>query len=98
MFSLGTIDSDSDGEMLSVLLDKSLYFLCSVIDAICGEREAIGVEPMMVSAEHLHLEIVAYLVDKGSISRRGFSAYKSPISRSPPSSRPHGQTHSQWLA
>ena len=37
MFLLGTIDSDSDGEMLSVLLDKSLYFLCSVIDAICAE-------------------------------------------------------------
>ena len=77
MFLLGTIDSDSDGEMLSVLLDKPLYFLCSVIDAICGEREAIGVEPMMVSAEHLHLEVVAYLVDKVYLQKR-FAAYKVP--------------------
>ena len=77
MFLLGTIDSDSDGEMLSVLLDKPLYFLCSVIDAICGEREAIGVEPMMFSAEHLYLEVVAYLVDKVYL-QKGFAAYKVP--------------------
>ena len=56
--------------MIAILLDELLYFLRVVIDAVCGERESVGVKPMVIPAVHLHLQIVADSVNQVNLQKR----------------------------
>lgn len=64
MFLLRSVDGDTDGEVVAVLLDEVLHGFLVIVDAIGGEGEAVAVEPVVVTAEEFRLDVVANLVDK----------------------------------
>ena len=64
MLTSRTVYGDTYGQMLIVLLYEILYLLRVVVDAVGGEGEAVGVEPVVVQSVHLRLQIIAYLVYK----------------------------------
>ena len=59
---LRAVNGDADGKMFVVLRDEPLHLVRVIVDAVGGKRETVGVEPMMVPAEHLRLQVIAYLV------------------------------------
>ena len=63
--------------MVTVLFDETLYFIGIIVDAVCRERKAVGIEPVMVASEHLGLDVVANLIDKVDFKER-FAAYEIP--------------------
>ena len=70
VLSLGAVDGDSNREVADVLLDELLHLGSVVVDAIGRERETVAVEPVMVAAEHLGLEVVANLVNQVNLHKR----------------------------
>ena len=69
VLALGAVDGDSNREVADVLLDELLHLGSVVVDAIGRERETVAVEPVMVAAEHLGLEVVAYLVNQVNLHK-----------------------------
>ena len=55
----GAVYGDANAQVAVVLLDEALHLLLVVVDAVGGEAEAVGVEPMVPPAEHLCLQVVA---------------------------------------
>ena len=70
VLALRAVDGYADGEVVQVLLDEALHLLAVVVDAVGGEREAVGVEPMMIAAEHLLLQVIANLVYEVNLEER----------------------------
>lgn len=70
VLSLGAVDGDSNREVADVLLDELLHLGSVVVDAVGRERETVAVEPVMIAAEHLGLEIVAYLINQVYLHKR----------------------------
>ena len=70
MLLLRSVDGDSDGEVLAVLLDEVLHGLLVVVDAIGGKGEAVAVEPVVVATEEFRLDVVANLIDKLYLQER----------------------------
>lgn len=64
VLALGAVDGDADGEVVAVLLDEALHLGRVVVDAVGGEGEAVGVEPVVVQFEHAELEVVTDAVDE----------------------------------
>lgn len=77
VLALGAVDGDAYREVADVLLDELLHLGSVVVDAIGREREAVAVEPVMAQAEHLGLEVVAYLVNQVNLHKR-FAANEVP--------------------
>ena len=70
VLQLCAVDGYADREVAHVLLDEVLHLLAVVVDAVRGEREAIGVEPMMIPAKHLSLQVIAYPVYQFNLKER----------------------------
>ena len=70
MLALGAVDGDAYAQVRVVLLDELLHLGSVVVDAVGREREAVAVEPVMAQAEHLGLEVVAYLVNQVNLHKR----------------------------
>lgn len=70
MFLLRSVDGDADGKVCQVLFDVILHGLLVVVDAIGREGEAIRVEPVMVTTEKFHLDVVADLINKLDFEKR----------------------------
>ena len=69
VLALSAVDSDAYREVADVLLDELLHLGSVVVDAIGRERETVAVEPVMVAAEHLGLEVVANLVNQVNLHK-----------------------------
>ena len=63
--------------MFTILFDEVLHLFRAIVDAIRRERKAIGIEPMVVSAKHLNLEIITNLIYQVYLQER-LSTYKIP--------------------
>ena len=77
MFHGCAVDGDAYAQVVDVLFDESLYFLFVVVDAVGRKTETIGVEPMVVAAEHLGFQIVTNAVYQVDFKKR-FSPDKIP--------------------
>ena len=77
VLALSAVDGDAYAQVCVVLLDELLHLVGVVVDTVGRERETVAVEPVMVAAEHLGLEIVAYLVNQVNLHKR-FAAYEVP--------------------
>ena len=77
MLLLRTIDSYANTQMLAVLLDEILHFLRMIINTICRETKPVGIKPMMVSAEHLCLQIITDFINQ-IYFQKWFSTDKVP--------------------
>ena len=64
MFATSSINCDANTQVLTILFNELLYLVTMVIDSVCGKRETIRVEPMMISTEKLLLNIIANSIDK----------------------------------
>ena len=64
MLYLSSVNCNADAQMFSVFLNKPLNLILMIINSIGGETETIGVEPMMVMAEHFDLYIITYSIDQ----------------------------------
>ena len=60
-----------------VLVDELLNFFGIIVDPIRREREPLGIEPMMIPAIHLGLEIIANPIDQVYFEER-FSTDEIP--------------------
>lgn len=70
VLALGAVDGDADGKVVAVLPDEALHLRRMVVDAVGREREAVGVEPVVVQFEHTQLQVVADLVDQFNLQER----------------------------
>ena len=70
MLTACAIDGDTDTQVLFVFLYEPLHFLAVVVNAVGGEIKTVGVEPVMIAAIHLRLDVVAYLVDEVYLKER----------------------------
>lgn len=64
------IDGDADGKVVAVFLDEILDGLLMVVNAVGGEREAVAIEPMVITTVQLDLDVVANLVNKFYLQER----------------------------
>lgn len=52
------------------LFNEILHGFFMIVDAVGGEGEAVAIEPMVVTAEKLRLDVIANLVDKLYLKER----------------------------
>ena len=67
---LRAVYGDAYAQVAVVLLNEALHLLLVVVDAVGGEAETVGIEPVMPPAEHFRLQVVADAVYQFYLDKR----------------------------